>query len=86
MSSEFNRQVDLHVLDMWDNGRYAEFVRMLPEYCTKCSGEALMADTVMLFGLLGWDQFRGKAERMCDYFVSSGSGQVSVEFHLPDAA
>jgi 3,4-dihydroxyphenylacetate 2,3-dioxygenase len=45
-----------------------------------------MADAVMLFGLLGWDSNRGKAERMCDYFVSSGSGEISVEFHLPAEA
>lgn len=86
VSSEFNRQMDLHVLELWDKGRFAEFARMLPEYCTKCNGEALMADTVMLFGLLGWDKFNGTAERMCEYFTSSGSGQVSVEFHLPQAA
>ena len=82
VSSEFNRQMDLHVLDMWKRRRFAEFVRLLPEYCTKCNGEAFMADTVMLFGLLGWEQFSGDAEQLCDYFTSSGSGQVSVEFHL----
>lgn len=85
MSSEFNRQMDLRVLELWKAQRYGEFVRMLPEYATKCSGEALMADTAMLFGLLGWDRFTGNAEQLCDYFPSSGSGQVSVEFHL-DAA
>ena len=82
VSSEFNRQVDLRVLELWETGRYGEFVRMLPEYCTKCSGEALMADTSMLFGVLGWDRYGGKAEQLCEYFPSSGSGQVTVEFHL----
>ena len=37
---------------------------------------------LQLFGLLGWDSFKGDAEQLCDYFPSSGSGQVSVEFHL----
>lgn len=82
MSSEFNRQMDLRVLELWKARRYDEFVRMLPEYSTKCSGEALMADTHMLFGLLGWDRYEGEAEQLCDYFPSSGSGQVNVEFHL----
>lgn len=82
VGSEFNRQMDLRVMDLWDQGRYAEFARMLPEYTTKCNGEALMADTVMLFGLLGWDQYKGRAEVLCPYFPSSGSGQVNVEFHL----
>jgi 3,4-dihydroxyphenylacetate 2,3-dioxygenase len=82
VSSEFNRQMDLRVLELWGAGRYREFVGMLPEYATKCSGEALMADTAMLFGLLGWDRYKGQAEQLCDYFPSSGTGQVSVEFHV----
>jgi 3,4-dihydroxyphenylacetate 2,3-dioxygenase len=82
VSSEFNRQMDLRVLELWGGRRYREFVGMLPEYATKCSGEALMADTAMLFGLLGWADYRGEAEQLCDYFPSSGTGQVSVEFHV----
>jgi 3,4-dihydroxyphenylacetate 2,3-dioxygenase len=82
VSSEFNRQMDLRVLELWGAGRYREFVGLLPEYATKCRGEALMADTAMLFGLLGWESYRGTAEQLCDYFPSSGTGQVNVEFHL----
>jgi 3,4-dihydroxyphenylacetate 2,3-dioxygenase len=82
VSSEFNRQMDLRVLELWGAGRYREFVGLLPEYATKCSGEALMADTAMLFGLLGWESYCGAAEQLCDYFPSSGTGQVNVEFHL----
>lgn len=82
VGSEFNRQVDLRVLDLWQQGRYAEFCRMLPDYATKCNGEALMADTHMVFGLLGWDMFNGRTEVLGDYFPSSGSGQVIAEFHL----
>lgn len=82
VSSEFNRQMDLRVLELWGAGRYREFVGLLPEYATKCSGEALMADTAMLFGLLGWESYGGTAEQLCDYFSSSGTGQVNVEFHL----
>ncbi len=82
VGSEFNRQMDLRVLDLWRERRYPEFVRMLGEYSTKCNGEALMADTHMLFGLLGWEAFSGEAETLCDYFPSSGSGQVTVQFHL----
>jgi 3,4-dihydroxyphenylacetate 2,3-dioxygenase len=82
VSSEFNRQMDLRVLELWGAGRYGEFVDMLPEYATKCSGEALMADTAMLFGLLGWNAYHGRAEQLCEYFSSSGTGHVSVEFHV----
>jgi 3,4-dihydroxyphenylacetate 2,3-dioxygenase len=82
VSSEFNRQMDLRVLELWGARCYREFVGLLPEYATKCSGEALMADTAMLFGLLGWDSYDGAAEQLCDYFPSSGTGQVNVEFHL----
>ena len=80
ISSEFNRQMDLRVLELWKERRYAEFCAMLPEYTRKCSGEALMTDTVMLFGTLGWDKYSGASEQLCDYFPSSGSGQVTVEF------
>ena len=82
VGSEFNRQVDLRVLDLWKERRYAEFVRMLPEYSTKCNGEALMVDTHMIFGLLGWDKYAGETEILCPYFPSSGSGQVVCEYHL----
>lgn len=82
MSSEFNRQMDLRVLELWKQRRYGEFISMLPDYTTKCSGEALMADTAMLFGLLGWERYGGEAEQLCEYFPSSGSGQVNVEFHV----
>jgi 3,4-dihydroxyphenylacetate 2,3-dioxygenase len=80
VGSEFNRQVDLRVLDLWKERRYAEFVRMLPEYSTKCNGEALMVDTHMIFGLLGWDKYAGETEILCPYFPSSGSGQVICEY------
>lgn len=82
VGSEFNRQVDLRVLDLWKQRRYAEFCSMLPEYSVKCNGEALMADTHMLFGLLGWDAYDGEAEELTAYFPSSGSGQINMEFHL----
>jgi 3,4-dihydroxyphenylacetate 2,3-dioxygenase len=82
VSSEFNRQMDLRVLELWHARRYREFVGLLPEYATKCNGEGYMADTAMLFGLLGWDGYAGTSEQLCDYFPSSGTGQVNVEFHL----
>jgi 3,4-dihydroxyphenylacetate 2,3-dioxygenase len=74
-SSEFNRQMDLRVLELWCARRYREFIAALPEYATKCSGDALMADTAMLFGVLGWESYAGMAEQLCDYFSSSGTGQ-----------
>jgi 3,4-dihydroxyphenylacetate 2,3-dioxygenase len=82
IASEFNRQVDLRVLQLWQERRYREFTAMLPDYAIKCNGEGGMADTIMLFAALGWDGFAGEAEQLCDYFPSSGSGQINVEFHL----
>jgi len=82
IASEFNRQVDLRVLDLWRQRRYREFIEMLPEYATKCNGEGGMADTIMLFATLGWDEYHGASEQLCEYFPSSGSGQVNVEFHV----
>ncbi|QDF36508.1 3,4-dihydroxyphenylacetate 2,3-dioxygenase [Bradyrhizobium symbiodeficiens] len=82
VASEFNRQVDLRVLELWQSRRYREFLDMLPDYATKCNGEGGMADTIMLFAALGWYDYSGAAEQLCDYFPSSGSGQVNVEFHV----
>lgn len=82
IASEFNRQVDLRVLQLWQERRYAEFIAMLPDYAVKCNGEGGMGDTIMLFAALGWDNYSGEAEQLCDYFPSSGSGQVNVEFHV----
>ena len=82
VASEFNRQVDLRVLELWQQRRYREFLDMLPDYAAKCNGEGGMADTIMLFAALGWYEYGGEAEQLCDYFPSSGSGQVNVEFHI----
>ena len=82
ISSEFNRQVDLRVLDLWQNGEHATFLKMLPQYALACSGEGGMHDTAMLFGALGWDKYQGKAEIIGEYFPSSGTGQVNVVFPL----
>ena len=53
---------------------------MLPDYNAKCSGEGAMADTAMLFGVLGRDRYTGHGEQLCDYFPSTGTGQVVVDF------
>ncbi|MCK6373546.1 MAG: 3,4-dihydroxyphenylacetate 2,3-dioxygenase [Zoogloea sp.] len=80
ISREFNKQVDLRVLDLWQAGEWATFLRMLPEYAQYCTGEGRMHDTAMLFGALGWDGFTGEAEVVCPYFESSGTGQTVVQF------
>ncbi len=80
ISSEFNRQVDLHVLDMWQRGDHATFLKMLPEYAEHCCGEGSMHDTAMLYGALGWDAYDRPCEVVTPYFPSSGTGQTNVIF------
>ncbi len=82
ISREFNRQVDLRVLDLWQQGEISTFLKMLPDYAQHCSGEGGMHDTAMLFGALGWDNYQGKGEVIGEYFPSSGTGQVNVVFSL----
>lgn len=82
ISDEFYRQVDLRVLDLWQQGRFAEFTAMLPSYARTCHGEGWMHDTAMLLGALGWDQYRGAVELVTPYFASSGTGQVNAVFPL----
>ncbi|MEX0283873.1 MAG: 3,4-dihydroxyphenylacetate 2,3-dioxygenase [Paracoccaceae bacterium] len=80
ISSEFNRQMDLHVLEMWKAGDHATFLKMLSEYASFCCGEGSMHDTSMLYGALGWDSYTGKCEVVTEYFPSSGTGQTNVIF------
>lgn len=82
ISSEFNRQVDLMALDMWKRGDIATFLKILPDYAKYCDGEGAMHDTVMLFGALGWDGYKGRGELIGEYFPSSGTGQANVVFSL----
>ena len=80
ISSEFNRQMDLHVLEMWKNGDHATFLKMLGDYAKFCCGEGSMHDTAMLYGALGWDQYDARCEVVTEYFPSSGTGQTNVIF------
>lgn len=80
ISSEFNRQMDLRVLEMWENGDHATFLKMLSEYAEHCCGEGSMHDTAMLYGALGWDNYNAKCEIVTPYFPSSGTGQTNVIF------
>ena len=80
ITDEFNRQVDLRVVELWEQGRIEEFLAMCPSYAERCYGEQRMADTAMLFGALGWDEYRGKAETITPYFPSTGTGQINIEF------
>lgn len=83
ISSEFNRLVDMEVLRMWQEGDISRFLKVLPDYAKFCDGEGDMHDTVMLFGALGWDKYKGKGEVITEYFPSSGTGQTNVVFSLP---
>jgi 3,4-dihydroxyphenylacetate 2,3-dioxygenase len=78
ISDEFFRQCDLRALELWQQGRWAEFCAMLPTYARACFGEGWMHDTAMLLGALGWDGYTGRAEIVTPYFVASGTGQANV--------
>jgi len=82
ISCEFNHQMDLRVLDLWQKGEHDTFLKMLPRYAQACNGEGGMHDTAMLFGALGWDKYKEKAEIIGEYFPSSGTGQVNVVFPI----
>ncbi|HJP06841.1 MAG: 3,4-dihydroxyphenylacetate 2,3-dioxygenase [Proteobacteria bacterium] len=82
ISRPFNEAVDHLVLDMWQTARTKEFLEILPDYAKYCNGEGGMHDTAMLFSVLGWDQYKGHAEILTEYFPSSGTGQCNVVFPL----
>lgn len=76
----FLETVDHYVVEMWKNGDWKTFCGMLPEYAVKCHGEGMMHDTAMLLGVLGAEDYQGKAEIVTPYFGSSGTGQINVVF------
>ena len=80
ISDPFNEGVDRMILEMWRNGEVRKFLELLPGYARTCDGEGGMHDTAMLFGALGWTEYRGQAEIVTDYFPSSGTGQCNVIF------
>jgi 3,4-dihydroxyphenylacetate 2,3-dioxygenase len=76
----FLESVDHHVVDLWQKGDWKTFCGMLPEYAVKCHGEGMMHDTAMLLGVLGAEDYQGKAEIVTPYFGSSGTGQINAVF------
>lgn len=80
ISDEFFRQVDLRVVELWKQGDWKTFIRMLPQYAERCVGEGGMHDTAMLLGLLGWTDYDRPVEVITPYFPSSGTGQINAVF------
>lgn len=83
-TNEFNHQVDLKVVELWEKGDFKTFTQILPEYNKGCQGEGGHHDTYMLLGLLGWDKYSEPVEILCPLFPSSGTGQIIAEFPIPD--
>jgi 3,4-dihydroxyphenylacetate 2,3-dioxygenase len=82
ISDEFFRQVDLRVVELWRQGDWKTFIRMLPQYAERCVGEGGMHDTAMLLGLLGWTDYDKPVDIVTPYFPSSGTGQINAVFPL----
>ena len=78
--SPFLETLDHRVVQMWQNGEWADFCGMLPEYAAKGHGEGFMHDTAMMMGVLGWSEYDGKAEVITPYFGASGTGQINAVF------
>ena len=78
--SPFLETLDRRVVQMWENGEWADFCGMLPEYAAKGHGEGFMHDTAMMLGVLGWSEYTGKAEVITPYFGASGTGQINAVF------
>ena len=70
-------------MKLWKEGRFREFIEMLPEYAELCHGEGKMHDTAMLLGVLGWDRYDKPVEVVTDYFPSTGTGQINAIFPIP---
>lgn len=73
-------RMDHDVVKMWEDGEWADFCAMLPEYASKGHGEGFMHDTAMVLGALGWSAYDGRAEVVTPYFGSSATGQINALF------
>ncbi len=78
--SPFLETLDRSVVQLWQDGQWADFCAMLPEYAAKGHGEGFMHDTAMLLGALGWSGYDGRAEIVTPYFGASGTGQLHAGF------
>ncbi|MFT4193535.1 3,4-dihydroxyphenylacetate 2,3-dioxygenase [Ottowia sp.] len=78
--SPFLERLDHDVVQMWQEGEWADFCAMLPEYASKGHGEGFMHDTAMLLGALGWSAYDGQVEVVTPYFGASGTGQINAVF------
>jgi len=78
--SPFLETLDRSVVQLWQDGQWADFCAMLPEYAAKGHGEGFMHDTAMLLGALGWSGYDGRAEIVTPYFGASGTGQLNAVF------
>ncbi|MFJ4373265.1 3,4-dihydroxyphenylacetate 2,3-dioxygenase [Pseudomonas japonica] len=79
---EFDKQMDMRVVELWKQGRFKEFCAMLPDYAAHCYGEGGMHDTAMLLGLLGGADYDKPVEVLTEPFGSSGTGQINAIFPL----
>ena len=78
--SPFLETLDQRVVQMWQQGQWADFCGMLPEYAAKGHGEGFMHDTAMMLGVLGWSEYAGRGDVLTPYFGASGTGQINVVF------
>jgi len=78
--SPFLERLDEQVLRLWQQGEWADFCAMLPEYAAKGHGEGFMHDTAMLLGALGWSGYDAPVEVITPYFGASGTGQINAVF------
>lgn len=59
-----------------------EIIAKASQYSLVCFGEGFMHDSSMMFGVLGGENDKGKAEFVTGLFASSGTGQVNAVMPL----
>ncbi len=59
-----------------------EIIAKASQYSLVCFGERFMHDASMMFGVLGGETYKGKAEFVTELFAISGTGQVKAVMPL----
>jgi 3,4-dihydroxyphenylacetate 2,3-dioxygenase len=74
------REMDAHILALWERGDHAAVVELYPEYLRKYHPEGRFAHYLMALGAMGGKACRVPGKRLSAYENAVGTGQVHVLF------
>jgi 3,4-dihydroxyphenylacetate 2,3-dioxygenase len=74
------RAIDLHILELWQQGDHAAVVELYPEYLARFHPEGRFAHYLIALGALGGARCKARGIQLSQYENAVGTGQVHVLF------